>query len=106
MDRRDFLRGTILATTAAASTALVKLASPAEVLALNVEKPVLLRTAITDTIRRSDASVGALVYIQTPHDGYQPIGVLTRMEVTRRAIDATMAGHGTVAAHFSGRELP
>lgn len=71
MQRRDFLRGIL--QTAAAGTALVKLATPAEAQALTVGQPVVLSHPLP-TLFPNEAC-GAEVYIRRVDGKFQCIGI-------------------------------
>ncbi len=79
MDRRGFLRGMLIGATATASTALVKLASPDEVRALEIGQPALLGQPKPVPLMPIWPDDG-LVYVQL-RGKFEPIGYLTRVEL-------------------------
>jgi hypothetical protein len=114
MDRRDFLRGALIGTSAAACTALIKLPTPEEVRALVPHEDVFLRQP--DFHHQNPLiydHVGAEVYLKKRNSKeFMPIGFLTEVNLHREVLDGTASWDGQVTlvpgmirgfARFEGR---
>jgi hypothetical protein len=91
MERRDFLRGIVAATSVAASTALVKLASAEEVHALAVDDRVKLipPPANQATLPTTITDILGPVYVRDAHDKFVQIGIITNFEVISPVVELT-----------------
>jgi hypothetical protein len=98
MERRNFLRGIVLGAGAVASTALVKVASDADVLALTHSRDVVLgpppRTSAAPEAYPQLDILNGPIYIE--RDGqFVPIGFATQITV-QAAVDEIIEWNGTV----------
>lgn len=88
LDRRSFLRGTLLGVTTVATTvnadltALVKLATPEEAAQLTVGAPALIGQPPPFQLPGPDV-IGADVFVCDTSGDYRPIGYLTELTITR-----------------------
>ncbi len=100
MERREFIKGLLIGASAAAGTALVKLAEPEEVTALTLGRETLVGHPQPALDGLPETPIGAMVYIRTyrGHDAYQflPIGFVTRLEIRNESLDVTPSWSGTI----------
>jgi hypothetical protein len=86
MERRQFLQG--LLASVSAGTALVKLATPDEALALTLNEPVIVNQPKAAIPGESEL-VGNLLFVQLRKDDFVPIGVITSLNFHRELVDYT-----------------
>jgi hypothetical protein len=96
MERRGFLKGMLLATSAAASTALIRLAEPGDVEALVAQRDVLLaqpQSSSMDAVMKAWHG-GGEVYARLDGE-FVPIGFIKEFRVST-PIDDVVQWDGTV----------
>ena len=86
MNRRDFIRGTVIGTTAAAATALVQLATPEEAEALAIKDPVILPPTEPSKVIPPP---GEFVYVRDNKGNYLSIGIFVGMDMKLREANVT-----------------
>lgn len=94
MQRRDFIRGLLISTSAVASTALVKLASPDEARALVPQRSVFIGQPELD-IGVPGINAGGYVYMKDQRGEFKPIGIVTSLTINC-AVDEVVRWDGTV----------
>jgi hypothetical protein len=93
MDRRSFIRGTLISVTAAAeSTALVRLASAGEAQCLTPNRAVLLGYPEPESFFSYESPE---VYTRLNNGAFVCIGIMTRLEIEQR-VDESLTWNGEV----------
>lgn len=99
LERRSFLRGLLVSASAAAGTALVKLAKPEDVKALVEQRETLLSQHQHHPVSRENPPdfdwVNGEVFVRDRRGDFAPIGYLTSYEIST-AVDAMLDWHGTI----------
>lgn len=95
MDRRSFLRGTLISATAGGA-ALVQLAAPGDVKALVAQREVLMGQPDPSIIDQNMIYMyGSPVYLKDGSGNFYQVGFVTKIEITHRMIDVSTAWEGT-----------
>lgn len=90
MERRDFLRGVLVATSAVTGEALVKLATPREANALTLGAATTLgQPTVVDWNGRHPNLMHQMAFIQAAPNRFVPIGPITGVHIARPLIDVT-----------------
>lgn len=79
MNRRDFLRGTVVGVTAAASTALVQIATPEETRLVKEGAPVTV--ASSPVLMAPRPTWEHTVYMKNSHGEFVAVGLVTRISM-------------------------
>ncbi|HVJ72057.1 MAG TPA: hypothetical protein VM531_11230 [Sphingomicrobium sp.] len=80
-DRRTFIKGLLVSTSAAAGTALVKLASPEDVKALEVAQPALIGQPMqVDNPFVASSQIGHPVFMKIERE-FRMVGLLTEIRL-------------------------
>lgn len=95
MERRNFLKGLLISASAAASTALVKLASPDDVRALTTGQPATLSQPTIETPIMPPYGYAEYVYMKDERGEFHPIGIVTELTVSA-AVDEMLAWDGSI----------
>jgi hypothetical protein len=86
MNRRGFLKGVLITTTAAASsTALVQLASPEDLRQLDVRRPIILGQPEPYLFEFGDGEL----YVRLKNGGFVAVGYITHFAMTRSVHEVT-----------------
>lgn len=92
MNRRTFLQGTLVSVAAAASTALVRLASPDETATLAVGQPAILGQPSAHWLPYDWTGE---VFMLNRRGEFSPIGYVTRLEI-KSSLNELMSWDGDV----------
>lgn len=88
MTRRDFFHGVLIGTSAAAGTALIQLATPAELKAFAKDEAVLVSKPPM-LVTMGWNAVGEPVYMRTRDGAYAQVGVVRNLTIQSNVMDIT-----------------
>lgn len=93
MERRNFIKG--LLASVSAGTALVELAKPEQIVALQLNQPVMLTQPQPDIVELAMDELEAVVYIRRSGQ-FMPFGYITNLYMSRDVHEASNSFEGYV----------